>query len=180
MLLIDGHEDLAWNALELGRDETCTLAEIREREGELPAHGEGTATVSLPALRAADVRIVMATLFTYPDSNSSNPRPGYSTPEEAFQRAQAQVDYYQQLHNSGEVTLLRSRDDLEAVLAGRAPRPGLAMLMEGADPLRTPAESRAVSCGRIAHRRPVLEAHALCGRHRRAGTAHRAGARAAA
>ncbi len=140
MLLIDGHEDLAWNALELGRDETCALAAIREREGAHPAHGEGTATVSLPALRAADVRVVMATIFTYPDSNSSAPRPGYTTPEEAFQRGQAQVDYYQRLHERGEVTLLRTRADLEAVLAGQAPRPGLALLMEGADPLRTPAD----------------------------------------
>lgn len=140
MLLIDGHEDLAWNALELGRDETRALAEIREREGAHPAHGEGTATVSLPSLRSAGVHVVMGTIFTYPDSNSATPRPGYATPEEAFQRAQAQVDYYQCLHARGEVTLLRARADLDAVLAGDAPRPGLAMLLEGADPLRTPAD----------------------------------------
>ena len=42
MMIIDGHEDLAWNATELGRDETLELAEIRRREGAIPAHGEGT------------------------------------------------------------------------------------------------------------------------------------------
>ena len=50
--LIDGHEDLAFNAVALGRDLTRPVAEIRRAEGEPPAHGEGTATGSLPALRA--------------------------------------------------------------------------------------------------------------------------------
>lgn len=140
MLIIDGHEDLAWNATELERDETAELAEIRRREGAVPAHGEGTATTCLPSLRAADVRVVMATIFTYPTSTSSSLRPGYATPEEAFSRGMAQVSYYQQLQERGEATVLHSRADLEAVLAGERPRPGLALVMEGADPLRTPAD----------------------------------------
>lgn len=134
--LIDGHEDLAFNAVIIGRDLTRPVAEIRRAEGELPAHGEGTATVSLPALRAADVRVVLATLFTAPVA-PIYPY-GYRTPEEAYTQAMAQLDYYHALHNRGEATLIRNRAALEAVVNGQAPRPGLVVLMEGADPLRTP------------------------------------------
>lgn len=140
MWLIDAHEDLAWNATELGRDETSPLARIRQAEGATPAHGEGMATVSLPSLRAAEVRVVLATVFTYPEGSSSSPRPGYHSPDEAFARAMTQIDYYHRLHTYQQVTLLRTRADLDAVIDGRSPRPGFALLMEGADPIRTPDE----------------------------------------
>ena len=137
--LIDGHEDLAFNAVVIGRDLTRPVAEIRRAEGEPPGHGEGTATVSLPALRAADVRVVLATLFETPARVAAEHGiPGYHTPEEAYALAMAQLDYYQALHERGEATLIRARPDLEAVVAGQAPQPGLVVLMEGADPLRAP------------------------------------------
>jgi membrane dipeptidase len=134
--IIDGHEDLAFNAVVLGRDVTRSVAQIRAAEGDRPAHGEGVATVSLPALRAADVRVVLATLFTAPAS-AHNPD-GYHTPEDAYRQAMDQLDYYHHLHARGEATLIRDRETLAAVVAGQAPRPGLVVLMEGADPLRTP------------------------------------------
>ncbi|MHB0939172.1 MAG: dipeptidase [Armatimonadota bacterium] len=137
--LIDGHEDLAFNAVVLGRDLTRPVAEIRRAEGETPAHGEGVATVSLPALRAADVRVVLATLFTAPArALDAHGLPGYRTPEDAYRQSMDQLDYYHRLHVEGEATLIRTRQALEAVVAGTAPRPGLVVLMEGADPLRTP------------------------------------------
>lgn len=137
--LIDGHEDLAYNAVVIGRDLTRPVAEIRRAEGEPPGHGEGTATVSLPALRAADVCVVLATLFETPARVAAQHGiAGYRAPEEAHAQAMAQLDYYQALHERGEATLIRTRHELEAVVAGQSPRPGLVPLMEGADPLRTP------------------------------------------
>jgi len=136
--LIDGHLDLAFNAVVLGRDLTQPVARIREAEGEKPAHGEGVATVSLPALRAADARVVLATLFTAPAS-AHNPG-GYRTPAEAHAQALAQLDYYHSLHQRGEVTLIRTVRELEAVIAREAHLPGLVVLMEGADPLRAPED----------------------------------------
>ncbi len=138
MLLIDGHEDLAWNALTLGRDLTAPLAAIRAAEGIVPAHGEGTATVSLPALRAAGARVVCATIYATPYGDSPTRLAGYRTPEEAYAQGCAQVAFYHELAARGEVTILRSRAELEGVLAGALPAPGLVLLMEGADPLRTP------------------------------------------
>lgn len=135
--LIDGHEDLAWNALSLGRDETLPLAEIRRREGAQPAHGEGTATVSLPSLRATDVRVVLATVFTYPQRAGGDGK-GYRTPEEAFAQAGAQLDYYHRLHQEGQVALINTRGALEQAIRRQTPMPGLLLLMENADPIRRP------------------------------------------
>lgn len=140
MLLIDGHEDLAWNALDLGRDLTAPLAAIRAAEGPTPAHGEGVATTCLPALRAAGARVVFATIYATPYGDSPTRDAGYRTPEEAYAQGRAQLAYYHRLDARGEATLIRTRADLEAVLAGDRPAPGLVLLMEGADPLRTPAD----------------------------------------
>lgn len=139
--LIDAHEDLAYNALELARDLTGSVEAVRAREGVLPAHGEGTATVSLPALRTADVRVVFATIFTHPATSTSiSPNPGYHSPEEAFALADRQCEYYRRLHAREQVTLITGQRELDAVLEGSSPRPGLCLLMEGADPLRTPGD----------------------------------------
>ena len=137
--IIDGHQDLAFNAVALQRDLRRPLAEIRRAEGESPAHGEGIATVSLPALRAADLRIVLATLFESPAS-ADHPLRGYRTTEEAHAQAHEQLDYYHRLHAEGMVTLIRDRQDLENVVTQQLPCPGLVVAMEGADPLRTPAD----------------------------------------
>jgi len=84
--------------------------------------------------------VVLATLFALPARCARPGQAGYATPEEAYALARAQVDYYHGLHAGGEVTLIRTREALEAVIAGPAPRPGLVLLMEGADALRTPAD----------------------------------------
>jgi len=136
--IIDGHEDLAYNAVVLRRDLTQPVSRIRVVEGEQPAHGDGVATLSLPALRAADVRVVLATLFATPARAAKHGQPGYRTPEEAYRQATDQLDYYHRLHDAREATLIRTRQQLEAVIAGNAPLPGLIILMEGADPLRAP------------------------------------------
>jgi membrane dipeptidase len=140
MLIIDGHEDLAWNALALGRDITRPLAEIRAAEGPAPAHGEGVATVSLPALREAGVAVVLATIFATPAGDTPVRQAGYRTPEEAHAQGVAQLAWYADLHARGEATLIRTQRDLHGVLDGTRPRPGLVLTLEGADPLRTPRD----------------------------------------
>src|SRR5882672_10349104 len=73
--LFDAHLDLAYNALGYDRDLTRSLADLRRRETLLrpsncldtsaPAwqEGWGTAAVSLPAMRSADIRICLGTLL---------------------------------------------------------------------------------------------------------------------
>ena len=138
--IIDGHQDLAFNAVALQRELRLPVDEIRQAEGGIPPHGEGVATVSLPALRTADVRIVVATLFTAPFNPAHAAAWGYHTPDEAHRQALAQLAYYQLLHEEHAATLIRSRPELERVVERQAPYPGLLVLMEGAAPLRTPAD----------------------------------------
>ena len=137
MDIIDGHLDLACNALEFHRDLTKPLAVIRRREGVSPAHGRGVATVSLPALREGGVDIVFATLFVNPTNTLTNT--GRRTPEEMAQLAHAQLHYYHTLAAKGEVTLITDRRTLYSVLHKASPTPGVVITMEGAAPLLSPA-----------------------------------------
>ncbi|MCZ7575333.1 MAG: membrane dipeptidase [Ardenticatenaceae bacterium] len=147
MFIVDGHLDLAWNALELGRDLVLPPAEVRAGEAARGVNTRvGTCTVTLPALRAGGVDLVFATLFVEPARESS---PGlsatvYHTAEEAHRFAAAQLEFYQRLVRTVPNTMLiRTRADLATL---RAPAPGdeaplgLVLLMEGADPIREPAE----------------------------------------
>ncbi len=138
MLIIDGHLDLAWNALALGRDITQPLAVIRALEGEVPAHGAGVATVCLPSLRTAGVRVAIATIFAAP--HSEHQPDGYHTAEEAYAQGKAQLRYYQQLEDDGEIRIIRTRQQLAESIAGEGASPGIVLLLEGAEPLRTPAD----------------------------------------
>ncbi|MEI7831754.1 MAG: membrane dipeptidase [bacterium] len=140
MLIIDGHLDLAWNALSFDRDITQPLDAIRAREGDTRVHDVGTATVSLPALRTAGVRVVLATIFAGPQSEYM--QDGYRTPEEAHEQGVAQLRFYQKLEDSGQVRIIRMRRDLDDAVAGVGATPGIVLLLEGAEPLRTPADLR--------------------------------------
>jgi len=147
---IDGHLDLAYNALALGRDLALELDELRARE----RRARETAMVTWPELRRADVAVVFGTLFAKPDKP---PRPGappaadlaypgYRDAEGAHAQARAQLDWYRAAEDAGHARLIRSRADLDTHLAERAAsdpdrrRTGVVVLMEGADPVRTPDE----------------------------------------
>lgn len=140
---IDGHLDLAYNALAAGRDLTLPLEALRRTH---PG-----ALVTLPELRRAGVGIVFGTIFVLPQQ-ASTPGVGaalhgrtYSTPDEARALGLEQLELYERLEEAGHIRILRTRGDLEAhVLAaaqGVESHPlGVVLLLEGADPLRTPDE----------------------------------------
>lgn len=138
MLIIDGHLDLAWNAIALGRDITQPLAVIRALEGDVPVYGAGVATVSLTSLRTAGVRAAIATIFAAP--HSEHQPDGYHTAEEAYAQGTAQLRYYQQMEDNGEIRIIRTRQQLAETIAGEGTTPGVVLLLEGAEPLRTPAD----------------------------------------
>ncbi|NNM25966.1 MAG: hypothetical protein HKO59_08275 [Phycisphaerales bacterium] len=114
---LDAHLDLAYLALG-GRDLTQ------------PAPDDGC--ISLPALRAANVEIAFATIFTAPNDDGPG---GYRAddPDDAERAGLAQLEVYERLETAGELTIVRNKDDLE-----RGPAPRIVLLMEGADPLRNP------------------------------------------
>ena len=142
-IIVDAHQDIAWNKFALDRDFFESVADKRQREGVAPAHGEGSATVGFSELIQGNVRIIFATLYVAqarPDRTAWGKT--YSSPQEAHDQAMEQVAYYVLLAADPRVTLITARADLERVLSANEPRVGLVILMEGADPIIQPSETR--------------------------------------
>ena len=134
MDIIDGHLDLAYNALELKRDITLPLATIRQLEGDIPAHTQGTATVSIPAIRDAGISLLFASIFVPPTRDGCQ-----LSLQETDYAARAQLNYYHNLAAKGEISIIYNRRDLKALLKGITPQPGIVITMEGSEALLTPA-----------------------------------------
>lgn len=151
MIVVDAHEDLAWNARSFGRDYTRSAWEIREQEAgtEIPAIN-GRCMLGLPEWLAGRVAVIFGTIFVMPQRHARSPlERTYRTPEEAHAEGMAQMDYYERLAETCErFVLVHTRRDLEAVLeTWKEPLPepdprriGIVRLMEGADPIRRPEE----------------------------------------
>ena len=136
--LVDSHLDLAENVTLFGRDLTLSAVEIRMSEKRMTRQ----ATVSLPELQRGGIAVAFATVtagFLAEDVGEDfEPRSAiYHTPEEAEAQALAQIKLYEDWDEQGRVRLLRSVSDLDHHLQlwQNDRKPGLVMLMEGADPI---------------------------------------------
>src|SRR5688572_26295882 len=107
MFIIDAHLDLAMNALEWNRDLRQPVKKIREREiglADKPDRGNGT--VSLPALRAGNIGLVVATqIARY--VGPGNPLPGWHSAEQAWAQTQGQLAWYQAMEFAGEMVMIK-------------------------------------------------------------------------
>jgi membrane dipeptidase len=159
MLLIDSHEDLAYNIVCFGRDYIHSAAERRTSElgGEIPALA-GTALLGWPDYQRGQVAIVFGTLFAAPRRQKEGDwdTQSYADFEQAHQLYSTQLDAYHRLtdENPDHFRLIKSPGDLKTVLGGwqensltPAPLPqgegkavGIVVLMEGAEGVRQPAE----------------------------------------
>jgi membrane dipeptidase len=148
MFIVDAHLDLAYTAVNFNRDLRQSLTAVRQQE---PNPGpRGIATATFPELQRGGVGLIFGTLFVLP---ATAPIPGltdaltYSTPAEAHQQAMTQLDYYHRTADeTGYVRLVGDLAGLEAVVAshqgdGAERLLGVVPLMEGADPIREPAEA---------------------------------------
>jgi membrane dipeptidase len=136
--IVDGHLDLAENVTLFGRDLTASVAETRLRERRTSQQ----ATVSLDELARGGIAVVCATVtpgFLAADVGADfEPQSAlYRTPEQAEAQALAQIALYESWAREGRVRLLKSVRDLEHHLAlwETDGKPGLVLLMEGADPI---------------------------------------------
>lgn len=149
MIVVDAHEDLAYNAQRFGRDYRHSVAETRRREAG-GDHPNGVATVGLPDSLLGRVALVFATIFVMPEkSGISLPgSPSYKTAQEAYRLAQPQMDYYKRITDeSDKVRMVRTQAELNSVLATWEPGTemedhvqGLVLLMENADPIVEPKQ----------------------------------------
>jgi membrane dipeptidase len=128
-MIVDAHLDLAHNALDLGRDLTLPLAELRARDAraEIPV-------VTLPALREGGVGLCFATLWVDPRR--------YTDPQSAHAQARKQLEVYLRWEEQGWVRILRDRASLARHLAlwPQDRITALLILIEGAECIREPGE----------------------------------------
>ena len=143
MLIVDSHEDLAWNALTFGREYMRSVAETRSLEtgNETPARN-GNTLLGYPEWVRGRVAVIFATLFAMPERWKTGPwEPAYTTPAEARVMYSAQMDHYHHWvdEHPQQLRLIGGLSDLEHVLATwrpeetRTPTIGLLPLMEGAE-----------------------------------------------
>jgi membrane dipeptidase len=128
---LDAHLDLAY--LHLGGPSVTQ---------ELP--DPAVRGVSLPALARGDVRIFLGTIFTELGAEAAKTAWGYTGHDDlagAHAAGVRQLEVYETLEREGRARIIRTRADLDACAAAPAGSPpGIVILMEGADPIRTPDE----------------------------------------
>jgi membrane dipeptidase len=141
--IVDAHLDLALNIIENKIDHIQTIAELRSR----PNRESQQAMTSLSEFSKGNIVLVFATLFANPADKSFaadllGEAPGYTTPEEAELQALEQLNVYESWAATGRVRLITSRVTFEEHLRlyPTDRKPGLLILMEGADPIKTPEE----------------------------------------
>lgn len=151
MLIVDSHEDLAWNMLTFGRDYTLPVAETRQRErGSRAPELNGDTLLGWPEYQRGQVALVFSTMFAAPARRREGDwdTQTYHDFTEANARYRAQLDAYHRLvdQHADKFRLVRTSGDLGEVLDGwkrdsaEGHLVGLVILMEGAEGVREPAE----------------------------------------
>jgi membrane dipeptidase len=137
-LIVDGHLDLAMNALEWNRDLRWDIGEIRLSEKDMndkPDRGKGT--VSLKSMRSGNVFLCVATQIARYVKKGNN-LPGWNSPEQAWAQTQGQLAWYKTMEEAGEMIQIKSRNDLEHHIQLWREKPGnlpvgYVLSLEGAD-----------------------------------------------
>ena len=151
-LIIDSHQDIAWNMLTYGRDYTRSAHETRRLEaGTVVPELNGDCTVGWPEYQQGQVAAVFATLFAAPArKKEAGDRILYKDYETAHRLYRDQIDLYRRLTDShpDKFQLVASAKELDAVIEhwsspvpeGEGHPVGIIYLMEGADGIRSPHE----------------------------------------
>jgi membrane dipeptidase len=122
MLIIDAHEDLAWNILTFGRDYTRSARATRQHEAgtSIPANN-GDTLLGWPDYRRGQVAVIFGSLFAAPLRRQSGAwdTQVYASPAQAHALYQAQIDAYLRLvdEHPDHFRLIWQRADLAEVLA---------------------------------------------------------------
>lgn len=150
-LIIDAHEDLAWNMLTWGRDYTRPVAETRRLEqGGSTVERNGDCLIGWPEYQRGRVAVVFATLFASPVRTKMGDwdKAFYADAEQAHQQYWDQLQLYRRLADSkpdcfrliGNLKELGGHMAAWQEPAAKENPVGLILLMEGAEGIRTPDE----------------------------------------
>ncbi|MDA0745266.1 MAG: membrane dipeptidase [bacterium] len=159
VLIIDGHLDMAFNALFYRRDLTQAVHLLREREdpirGGISQHKDSlerrqgpqaknyTVTVTLPEMRKGHVGIMLSTIMARVQVPSGTSHNSVRTQGTAYARGQSHLHYYKALEREGQITFIKNAKDLDAcVKSWENPKEdtpvGLILTAESADPILGP------------------------------------------
>ena len=140
MLIFDGDYPMAFGAIEINRDLTLPLEEVRAAEKD----SEVVAMASLPELRRARIAAALVK-FTVRRLRRSSIAPGYRGGEAACAAARGQAAYYHVLAQRGEAAILTTGQALAQHMARWEGHDqpetlpvGFILGMEGADPILWP------------------------------------------
>ncbi len=153
-ILMDAHEDLAWNMFAYGRDYRRSALEIRQLEHDSDNPEKGQALLGWPEYQRGQVAVVFATLFAAPRHHSAGEAENlvYDNYDQAHQLYMNQLDFYHRWCEENPdmfrlVTdrraldqLLKPWDETPAAYPGTTHPVGLVVLMEGADGVRSVGE----------------------------------------
>ncbi|MGD8455312.1 MAG: membrane dipeptidase [Anaerolineales bacterium] len=150
ILIVDAHQDIAWNILTFGRDYTRTLEETRAIEvGSVAPTVNGDTLLGWDVYQRGNLALVFATLFAAPIRSKDGDWETlcYTDNEEAYRLYRQQADTYHCLVDKypDKFTLIQTKDELRSLIVGWQnsthvnPTPvGLVVLMEGADCIHSP------------------------------------------
>ena len=153
-LIVDAHEDLAYNMLNFGRDYTRSAAETRllelENRSQAPAHA-GESLLGWPDYVRGRVAVVFGTLYATPMRRREGEwdKIAYTDFNRAHQLYWSELDAYHRLtgEQPGKFRLVGTVPVLESILAqwsgaegSQDKAIGIVPLMEGVEGIRHPAE----------------------------------------
>ncbi len=188
--LIDSHEDLAWNIVNLGRDYTKSAYDIRELEKSTPIPSfNGNTLLGWPQYQEANAAVIFGTLFCDPKRLSKGiyPVQTYETPAQAHTCYRENLDAYHRLtdENHDKFQLIRSQSELKVHIqtweshleSPHDPEPpvGIVILMEGAEGIQEPAEVESWYEWGVRLIGPAWAGNRYCGGTREPGPLTRAG-----
>jgi membrane dipeptidase len=151
-IIVDAHQDLAWNIQNFGRNYARAANETRALELGSPAVAQnGDTLLGWPDYQRGRVAVIFSTLFASPARRRIGEWERLVYPDDDFAAARklywTQLETYHRLADShpDKFTLLASRADLERTLdlwhSPADARPvGLLPLMEGAEGIRAPSD----------------------------------------
>ena len=160
MLIVDAHQDLAWNMLTLRRDYSLSVDQTRSAEvgSQIPVYNDDT-LLGWPDYQRGQIALVFATLFATPIRFCGGEwdTQCYADANQAFRLYHTQLDAYERMveDHVGKFRLIYTHSDLQNLLTewrqdtsqgaeeGKEQRThpvGLVILMEGAEAIREPGE----------------------------------------
>jgi len=144
MLIFDGDFPMAPISMDLRRDVTLPIEELRRRDKD----PENIAMASLPEMRKAGMAAAILKVASDMQREGKTIK-GANPPHRTYAIGKGQIAYYHALEAAGEIKILRTRGDVKTLIAeweaagdgGRSKLPVGALLgLEGADSVVNPEQ----------------------------------------